>query len=151
MRFYAIRDIKAGEQLFYSYCAADNSLATRRTELAPCSFVCKCPACVNATPETDKLRTTFKAQIQAFRNAALNSQISQTMLKKALKLEKAMIKEGLDIELPFALLLEVISAAYEKLGKVRKEQTIDCLGKNSGSAWKMKHRSIASVNQYFSC
>jgi hypothetical protein len=140
MQFYATRDIEAGEQLFYSYCAADRTVAERQTELAPYSFVCKCPVCVNATPETDKLRTTFEAQIQAFRNIVLNSEskINQTMLKKALRLEKAMIKEGLDTELQFVVLLEVISVYMRRLEKQRKEQTIDCLGRNFGSAWKMK-------------
>ena len=132
MQFYATRDIKAGEQLLYSYCAADRSLAARRTELAPYSFVCKCPACVNATPETDKLRTTFKAQIQAFRNTVLNSQINPTVLKKALTLEKAMIKEGLDTEFPFVWLLEVISVSYEKLGKVKEGANYRLLGEELG-------------------
>ena len=51
MQFYARRDIKAGDQLFYSYCLAHGNLAERQAELAPYGFVCKCAAaCVNATP-----------------------------------------------------------------------------------------------------
>src|SRR6266540_4973142 len=59
----AMRDIKAGEQLFYAYCGLERTKAERQTELAPYGFSCNCPACVNATPATDKLRKTFIDQI----------------------------------------------------------------------------------------
>ena len=57
----ALVDIKAGEQLFYSYCGVDQPVADRQVELAPYDIVCSCPACTHwhATPETDKLRTEY--------------------------------------------------------------------------------------------
>ena len=50
----------------------------------------------------------------------LNSQNNQTMLKKALKLEKAMIREGLDVDPQFVYLLDVITVTHDKLGKAQK-------------------------------
>ena len=47
----------------------------------------------------------------------LNFQFNKTMLKQALRLGKAMIKEGLDTLHGFVGLLNVIGASYEKLGK----------------------------------
>jgi hypothetical protein len=61
MIFYATRDIKAGEQLFYSYCAINQSASERKAELAPYGITCACASCVHATPETDALRKTFYA------------------------------------------------------------------------------------------
>jgi SET domain-containing protein len=63
MQYYAIRDIKAGDQLFYSYCLAGGSQAERQAELLSYGFVCKCAACVDATPETDELRKTFSPDL----------------------------------------------------------------------------------------
>jgi len=40
------RAIKAGEQLFYCYCEANQSVKERQRELAPYGFVCQCEACV---------------------------------------------------------------------------------------------------------
>ena len=35
MTFFVIRDVKAGEQLFYSYCGIKKSASERKAELAP--------------------------------------------------------------------------------------------------------------------
>ena len=51
--------MKAGEQLFYSYCGVDQPVDERQVELAPYGIVCSCPACTHTTPETDKLRTEY--------------------------------------------------------------------------------------------
>ena len=119
MQFCALKDIKAGEQLFYSYCEPDRNLEQRRAEIAPYGFVCECPACVNATPETDKLRNTFANQIALLeKKLASSSGLGETAIENAVKLEKAMVKEGLDAEFEFVLLLKVICVAYAKLGKM---------------------------------
>jgi len=123
MQFYAVRDIKAGEQLFFSYCEPDGSLAERQAELAPYGFVCKCPACVNATPETDKLRNTFGTQIALFeKKLASSSGLGEVAVEKAVRLEKAMVKDGLDGEVQFVALLRVICSAYAKLGKMAESR-----------------------------
>ena len=93
MRFYAIRDIKAGEQLLYSHCKLDGSLAQRQGRTRA---VCKWPACVNATPETDKLRDTFGTQIK--KKHVSSTGLDETAVENAVRLEKAMVKEGLHIE-----------------------------------------------------
>ena len=111
-----MRDIKAGEQLFFSYCRLEGGVAKRRAELAPYGFECECPACVNATPETDKLRNTFEARIAELRKISLTSD-GQIDVEDALKLEKDMVNEGLDGCSAFVVLVTVISMAYAKLGK----------------------------------
>jgi len=117
MHFFALRDIKAGDQLFYPYCLTDRSFADRQASLAPYGFTCKCSGCVNATPETDKLRTTFKTQIAFFRETIINRpKIDKTALEGALKFEEEVLKEGLDADDEYLLLLMAISAGYSKLG-----------------------------------
>jgi len=124
MQFYAIRDIKAGEQLFYTYCSARSSVADRQTELAPYGFVCKCPACVNATPETDKLRDSFASRIVLFKVLVESptANLNLSAVEEAVKLEKNMTKEGLDSEVLFLTLLRAICLAYEKLGKLEESE-----------------------------
>jgi len=114
MQFCALRDIKAGEQLFYSYCEPDSNLEQRRAEIAPYGFVCECPACVNATPETDKPRNTFWTQIALFEKKVASSSagLGETGV------ENAVVKEGLDAEFQFVTLLKVICLAYVKLGNM---------------------------------
>ena len=58
IKITALRDIEAGQQLFYCYCDFFQSTKERQKQLAAFNFVCQCRACVNTTPESDKLRTT---------------------------------------------------------------------------------------------
>jgi hypothetical protein len=54
MVFMAGRDIKVGEQIFYSRCPKATSFAERKLALAPYGITnCTCASCANATPETD--------------------------------------------------------------------------------------------------
>lgn len=41
----ALRDIKAGEQLFYDYCVLSGTSTERAKLLAPYGIKCQCPAC----------------------------------------------------------------------------------------------------------
>jgi hypothetical protein len=124
IQFYATRDIKAGEQLFYSYCLAASTVAERRTQIAPYGFVCECPACVNATPETDNLRKTFGSQIALFKKMAGGDSniINETAVEDAVKLDKDMVKEGLDADPQYLTLLMAICMANEKLGKLEEAE-----------------------------
>src|SRR5258705_484014 len=63
VQFTALRDIKAGEQLYHSYCSEARTKAERQTDLAPYGFSCNCLACVNATPASDNLRKTFRERV----------------------------------------------------------------------------------------
>ena len=53
LQFYALRDIKAGEEIFVTdvYVPAE-----RREQLARYCFTCVCTACSRATPDSDKPR-----------------------------------------------------------------------------------------------
>ena len=118
VQYYALRDIKAGDQLVNPYCLTDRSRAQRQADLTSYGFVCKCPGCLNATPETDKLRTTFKRRIAFFKDTLINRpKIDEIMLEAALRFEKDVLKEGLDADDEYLLLVMAISAGYSKLGK----------------------------------
>ena len=122
-QFLAVRDIKAGEELFCSYCGLDQTKAERQTELAPYGFSCCCPACINATPTTDNLRKTFKARIARLRArvADPNEDWGDDILPSALLLEKEMVAEGLESELVFFGLLNVIFVSVMRLGRRAEE------------------------------
>ena len=72
MVFMASRDIKAGEQLFFSYCDPEQPASKRRADLAPYGIAqCICSSCVNATPETDDIRTTYHARVAEYERRSL--------------------------------------------------------------------------------
>jgi len=96
----ASRDIKAGEQLFYTYCDVLSTAAERKLSLARYGINCTCAACANATPETDALRRTFGARVRAYFycTAAWHSNgdsPNESTLKEMFEFQKEMIKEGL--------------------------------------------------------
>lgn len=118
VQFFALRDIKAGDQLFYPYCLTDRSLAQRQAHLLPYGFTCKCSGCLNATSQTDALRTTCKTHIAFFKETLINRpKIDKVALGEALRFEQEMLKEGLDADDEYLMLLMAISAGYSKLGK----------------------------------
>jgi hypothetical protein len=120
LQFFAARDIKAGEQLFSSYCSSHAGLADRQDELSLYGFVCKCSACANATPESDHLRMTYTAQLFMLQNKIVNGQRTKTMLEDALELERALIKEGLDSHLEIIQLMEVIMVLHIMCGEMEE-------------------------------
>jgi hypothetical protein len=102
VQYKARRNIKAGEQIFYTYCGLDETVAERRRELAPYGVVCTCSACVNATPETDKIRKGYAPKSAAIRHLlnknANNVEMYDRFVDEMIKLQRAMMKEeGLDI------------------------------------------------------
>lgn len=113
----AARDIEAGEQLFVSYCQLHRTKAERQTDLAPYGFSCNCPACVNATPATDKLRKTFKDQILRHNGWIKQPEWTDDILSSALLLEADIVAEGLDCEVEFYALLTAIYVSFAKLGR----------------------------------
>ncbi len=127
VQFFALRDIKTGEQIFHSYCRANKTLEERKAKLALHGFECNCRVCANATPESDRLRKNFETQITNFKTLALKKPL-RGILEQALKLEKDMIKEGLDIILNFGSLLIFISWVYAKLGNMEESERYQRLG-----------------------
>jgi len=125
LRVIALREIKAGEQLFYCYCSPNESVKKRRKQLATYGFECQCKACTNATPESDKLREEITDRIQKvvdmkeemFANPGFNLR----SLDPLLKLEKDIVDEGLDVVDTFVDLLYIIFQAYKKLGNIPKQ------------------------------
>ena len=125
LRVIALRDINAGDQLFYCYCQLDRSVKERRRQLATYGFVCQCKACVNATPETDKLREEKDNMIEKIideqEGMLANPRFNIRALGPLLKLEKDIVKEGLDFGRLFFHLISIIFRAYQKFNIIAKE------------------------------
>ena len=119
MIFFVIRDVKTGEQLFYSYCGVEKSAYERKAELAPYGTTqCICDACVNATPETDALRKTFGARVQEYsRQSAIWSWLPKfpvQILDDLLRFQRAVVKEGLDTDKKYWLVFSpTLMTAYQ--------------------------------------
>jgi len=111
------RDVEAGDQLFHCYCDPYQPVKERRRQLAEgYSFKCQCKACVEATPETDKLRKEMEGNIQKIidekEEMFANPQFSIRSFAPLLELEKEIVKEGLDWGEMFSNLIYVIMEAY---------------------------------------
>ncbi|KAF4612727.1 hypothetical protein D9613_011818 [Agrocybe pediades] len=121
MSFFAKRDIPSGEQLSYSYCYLGQSAAARQAELAPYGFSCTCPSCVNATPESDKLRTEYEQRIMATAISVARGVANKATFVSLVDLKKQLIEEGLDGTEGYPRLLQVISILCGKLGMTAEE------------------------------
>jgi len=133
MVFLASRDIKAGEQILYSYCGIQQSAADRKAELAPYGIEqCICTACVNATPETDTLRKTFSARVKEYKSRSVTwerlpkgQKLPAETLDELLRYQKAVVKEGLDIDPDYCTeFLPALSTAFRKSGKPTEEMVV---------------------------
>lgn len=114
----AVRDIKKGEELFYSYCDIYQTKSERAEELAPYGIVCVCPGCVGATKETDSLRSELAkrvGKIQVGHLVWLKDQSRPNVLAASLKLIAEIEKEGLH-SAPLALLLGIVANFYSASG-----------------------------------
>ncbi|KAF9538637.1 SET domain-containing protein, partial [Agrocybe pediades] len=117
--FKALKDIAAGEQLFYSYCDVNVSASVRRSQLAPYGVVCKCLSCINATPVSDKIRMEFENRIG---NTAKWMMDPGANIHHALKLRQDLIDEGLEGMQTYAGCLYVISMMYMAMGEPIQQQ-----------------------------
>ncbi|EDR10226.1 uncharacterized protein LACBIDRAFT_316886 [Laccaria bicolor S238N-H82] len=111
----AIRDIRQGEELFYSYCDIFRTKIERAEELAPYGIVCACPACVGATKETDLLRSELAKRvekIQADHHVWMKDQSRPNVLAASLKLIAEIEKEGLSGAPSFTSLLGMVANVY---------------------------------------
>ena len=124
LQVIALRDIKAGEQLFHCYCQENRSVKERRRQLATYGFECQCKACVNATPESDKLREEMDDRLQKIiegkEEMFANPQFNVRSLDPLLKFEKDIVKEGLDFKPKFVNLLSIIMEAYREFKNTAK-------------------------------
>lgn len=127
LQIIARRDIEAGQQLFYCYRGLKRPVKERRRQLLETyGFVCQCQACVNATPESDKLRGEAHGKIEksfdGLKEMFANPLFNIRSLDRLLELEDEMVKEGLDFGEHFALLLLTILRGYEKLDNMPKQR-----------------------------
>ena len=131
MVFMATRDIKSGEQLFYSYCGLDQSVANRKAELAPYGIAqCTCASCVNATPETDAIRQTFSVRVKEYKDKSKvwdrlpttsGRNVPVQTVDELLKYQKAVVKEGLDTHIDYWLdFIPALATAYRWAGRHRE-------------------------------
>lgn len=127
IQIIAKRNIEAGQQLFGSYCGIFQSTKERRSQLLTMfNFACQCKACVNTTPESDKLREEMKERIEKITEEAekmlANPQFNLRSLDPWLKLEREIVKEGLDFGDHFVVLVFNIYNAYGKLKIISKQR-----------------------------
>ncbi|KAJ3515317.1 hypothetical protein NLJ89_g1838 [Agrocybe chaxingu] len=120
MQFTALREIKAGEQLFYSYCGMFQSAADRQKELAPYGFECKCAACVNATPARDKLRIEFQDKVALLVLEGSRNTSDRNFLNRLLQYEKEVVAEGLDSQSRYRFVVAFIGLIQTTLGMHRE-------------------------------
>ncbi|KAF9532762.1 hypothetical protein CPB83DRAFT_580456 [Crepidotus variabilis] len=127
-QFYAARDVEANEELFYAFCGVEGSAASRKARLAPYGIACKCSSCLNATPESDLLRTNFQSEIERLTEQTTEcwktgNKIRPEVLGNMLKLEQDMIKEGLDGISEFTAFLMVIGLTLKSMGQSSVAET----------------------------
>ncbi|KAF8963505.1 hypothetical protein BDZ97DRAFT_1820238, partial [Flammula alnicola] len=128
LQFKASKDIKYGEQLFYSYCEVHQGVAARRLKLAPYGIICECSACVNATPETDKFREDMLKRIEKLTSECRawirGAAPARKDLDEIIHFQEAVVKEGLHSERSYGVLLSGLMTAHMKLGMYDRAQ--DC-------------------------
>ena len=119
-------DIKAGEQLFYPYCGVERPVAERQAELAPYGIVCSCPACVHATPETDKLRTEFRKIAKDFilnekwNRVTPGRRVAESVIEPVMKFKDALIREGFHYTSEYKGMIFLLLNFYEGIGMKEK-------------------------------
>ncbi|KAJ2935604.1 hypothetical protein H1R20_g1491, partial [Candolleomyces eurysporus] len=130
MRFTALRDIKAGSQIHVAYTSITDSKAERQKALEPYGFECTCRACVNATPQSDKLRQvsvllTHKWRLQAINVWSKDSKLTEQVLIPVLETKKRMEEEGLDVEgAGYFTFCEILYRVYKQVGNRAKETEV---------------------------
>ncbi|KAF8800127.1 SET domain-containing protein [Phlegmacium glaucopus] len=124
VQFIATKEIKAGEQIFFCYCHKSSSAAERKEELARYGVVCQCSACLNATPERDRLRKEYTRRVNEYARLSKiwiqDSSLDEDVLRPVVKLYNEMKAEGLDTSEHYSLLLGVFYAVYTRLNQREK-------------------------------
>ena len=109
LQFHALRDIKAGEEIFVSYTDVYVPAAERREQLARYCFTCVCTACSRATPESDKFRQAAASEMKLldarYRTAKEYDQkrnngmrmVREIIFPKVLEFRRKLREEGLGL------------------------------------------------------
>ncbi|TFK31444.1 hypothetical protein BDQ12DRAFT_136598 [Crucibulum laeve] len=118
----ATRDIKPGDQLFYSYAEVSLSAAGRKQELAPYGFECTCASCSGDTAKSDRIRTNLvslvcdnRLQYDTWARKPRHLRDNK-MLQSSLDLLSSLENEGLTSTPYYPLLVCTVSEIYTQLG-----------------------------------
>jgi hypothetical protein len=135
LQFYAVRDIKSGEEIFYSYTNEYAPAAERRKELEPYGFTCACKACSLATPESDKFRQNSAKQmkiLESLYNTVREydkqhdngmQSVRGTILPNLLGFRRKLEEEGLGVMSgPYLSSTILLHDLYVKLGMVEEPE-----------------------------
>ncbi|KAF5331659.1 hypothetical protein D9611_007632 [Ephemerocybe angulata] len=125
LSYTAMRDIKAGDQIYLSYVPATATRTHRRQGFGRYKFVCRCSACTDATQETDKLRLDFGLLIDSLpgHSAKLLSMAqAKASLPTIIQLKEALEKEGLDNEPRFMQVWFTLEMLYTNIQDVENAE-----------------------------
>jgi hypothetical protein len=119
--FTAVRDIKKGEQIFYSYTNIYQPAAARQQDVSKYGFRCTCKACSGDTSETDKFRaTTYRetlAKLFAYQKKFLrNPLVMEKALDPVYQFKAAAIKAGVDTYEVDMTIIETLEIINERKG-----------------------------------
>ncbi|PPR01650.1 LOW QUALITY PROTEIN: hypothetical protein CVT26_013111 [Gymnopilus dilepis] len=125
MQFRALADIKAGDELVYSYISPSGSVAERHAALAPYGFICHCPACDHATPESDALRKSYEGLVHRYQDTIDWRGITrprESVIDPVLKLHEALLNEGLAFTNEYKRTTYMLMSFYEGIGMYGKAE-----------------------------
>ncbi|EAU90707.1 hypothetical protein CC1G_03976 [Coprinopsis cinerea okayama7 len=128
MRFTAVRDIKAGSQIHTSYTTVTAPKLTRQKALSAYGFECHCRACLQSTPQSDKLRQVCHKLTQLWRNQAINVwpkdlKLTEKVLVPVLETKRRMEEDGLDFDdAGYCFFPEILHRVYKCVGNKEKER-----------------------------
>ncbi|KIM46892.1 hypothetical protein M413DRAFT_422389 [Hebeloma cylindrosporum] len=118
--FAAVRDIKKGEQIVYSYTDIYQPAAARQQDVAKYSFRCKCKACIGYTSDIDKFRATYREALSnlfAYQNRFLrNPLVTEQALNPVYQFKSSSIKAGIETSDADKIILETLEMVNERKG-----------------------------------
>ncbi|KAH8096672.1 hypothetical protein BXZ70DRAFT_1009669 [Cristinia sonorae] len=123
MQFRAVRPIKKGEEITYSYCDVHEVASVRAQKLVRYDVVCDCKACANPTT-SDPNRLKAQEWIQRmkscrFADFSLPTSTTVSLLLTGLRLFES---EGLESMLTFGQILFTLMKTYAAKGDVENTQ-----------------------------
>ena len=133
LTFFAVRDIKKGEQIFYSYTDIYQPAVARQQKLSKYGFRCTCKACSGDTSEEiEKFRAIYREAMNklfAYQQKFLrNPLLTEKALEPVYRFKAAAIKAGVDTYDVDEIILETLEMINKKKGdreellRVREEK-----------------------------
>jgi hypothetical protein len=132
LTFTTIRDIKKGEQIFYSYTNIYQPAVARQRDLSKYGFICACKACAGDTSEADKFRVTYNEslfKLFAYQQRSLrNPLVTEKALEPVYQFKAFSVKAGVDTISIDKIILETLEIINERKGdrtevlRVREEK-----------------------------